>query len=278
MSERFNITQEDLHTKGSVLLYKDTKGKLFLDAQKGFFAAVERFVTVLLGQRDYKLEKIVNNLTKQQELLTSEQVNSNLDFLCGKIAKKHGIDPTTYAKVLLAEEVLFPKKHTPDQKKNGEAFFKTIAADSSIQKNLIAFQKSLPSEFSKTTHLQEVLERAHITHRWIELGLDMDLINNDYEGAKFLVKSRLIYSIVGFQNSTVEGAEKNAIKVDNTGCLLIKQQGKYVSVKDLVKKLVFDRNWQELTTKTNPEERWNYFSPNGLVPVDRWLHPEFIHV
>jgi hypothetical protein len=59
---------------------------------------------------------------------------------------------------------------------------------------------------------------------------------------------------------------------------MIKKEGNYVTVDQLSKELKYNKQREELETIDKPGEYWNYFSPDGLVAVDRWLHPEFVPV
>jgi hypothetical protein len=277
MSIPFDMKSDDL-TNMNVLVYQDKNGELFLDRKAGFLACVGRFFYKLFGVRDYHLDKIVSCFAKQTDIASSDIAKNNLTFLCGKLAKGCGIDDDTYKKVLAAEKLLRKDPINATQKVAAEAFLSQLSTDSSLQKQLGSFQAKLGKDLPEARDVQSVLERAQLTSRWTELGLDLPLFNNDYEGAKFLIKTRVIYSIIGYQNSTADGPTKHEIKVDDQNRMMIKKEGTYVVAVELEKDFTFDKEWQEIASKANRQERWNYFSPDGLVCVDRWLHPEFIPV
>ncbi|MBS0654174.1 MAG: hypothetical protein JSR46_00205 [Verrucomicrobia bacterium] len=277
MSIPFDMKSDDL-TSMNALVYQGKNGELFLDRETGFLACVGRFFYKLCGFRDYHLDKIVSCFAKQTDIASSPIATNNLAFLCGKLAKGCGIDDDTYKKVLTAEKLLRKDPIDAMQRVAAESFLSQLSTDSSLQKQLGSFQAKLGKDLPEARDVQSVLERAQLTSRWSELGLNPTLFNNDYEGAKFLIKTRVIYSIIGYQNSTADGPSKHEIKVDDQNRMMIKKEGSYVAAADLEKDFTFDKEWQEIASKADKKERWNYFSPDGLVCVDRWLHPEFIPV
>ncbi len=272
----FDVTKQQLSDQGAAHLYCDKQGQFFLDTKQGYLADVNRWVTNLLGIREYRLEKIVSRFAGTMR--QTEAGKANLDFLCKKLAKSCGIDEETYQTMLIAEDLLGHKSLQPAQKQIGEDFFKALVSSNDLQRKLISFQGKLSTDLEEAKRLQTVLERVQLTNRWTELGLDAELLKNDYDGARFLIKNRLVYSIVGFQNSSADGPSKHEIRVNDKQQLCVKQQGVYVPVAEIAKKLTFNKDWQELMSKENPDERWNYFSPDGLVPVDRWLHKELVPI
>ncbi|MBS0655096.1 MAG: hypothetical protein JSR46_04910, partial [Verrucomicrobia bacterium] len=276
MAADFDIQSVDL-LKEHALLYLDSDNKVCLDRERGFLASLGRFFYSMVGVRDYRLEKIVSCFgSSWQGICEGETGKKNLEYLCGKVAKGCGIDEVTFEKIVLAEQLL---KAPLEKEKRAlaESFFQMLSESSALQTQLGSFQAKLCT-VPEGSSLEAVLERAHYTHRWSELGLDISLFNNDYEGAKFLIQSRLIYQITGFQNSTLGGQNSHQIKTDLEGGMLIKKQGSYVAVSELIRKMEFDTARDELKTKGSEHEYWNYLSPDGLVAVDRWLHPEFVPV
>ncbi|MBS0636422.1 MAG: hypothetical protein JSS12_02830, partial [Verrucomicrobia bacterium] len=231
------------------LIYKDKKGNLYQDDQTGFIAYGRRLATTILGFRDYRLQEILKSVEP-----TTTLGHRNFSYLSEKLAKSCKINSDLFTRIL--------------NQQNG----KTSAQE---QKNIANFQSKLPKNSTIANDAAHFLERCQITSKWLELGLDQQLLDNDYEGAKFLVKTRLIYSIVGFQNSTSAGPKKHALKVDTHNHLMIKKEGRYVVCRELDKKYSFDKERQEVVSKKNPLERWNYFSPKGLVPIDRWEYTTF---
>ncbi|MBA3602824.1 MAG: hypothetical protein H0W50_04120 [Parachlamydiaceae bacterium] len=91
-----------------------------------------------------------------------------------------------------------------------------------------------------------------------------------FDDVQFLVKTNLIYSIIGLQNSTGSGSVDHVIKQDETG-LLIKKEGEWIPVKKLREALTWNSEEGELESREKSTERWNYFK-DGLVPIDRYYH------
>lgn len=120
--------------------------------------------------------------------------------------------------------------------------------------------------------LKSLIDAITIKKKWQELKLDPEWINHSFQDAAFLVKTRLIYSILGFQNSTLEGFQQNEIKVQlipglNQKELWIKKQGKWTAVSQIRKEIQWSANAHALVSKNNAVERWNYFSNQGLMPI-----------
>lgn len=108
-----------------------------------------------------------------------------------------------------------------------------------------------------------------IRKKWLDLRQDLTWLKNNFEDVKFLVQTRLIYTILGFQNSTADGAAQNAIlekgnEKQKKG-LWIKKEGEWVSISKIRQTLRWDAKEHVLISKTNPLEKWGYLSTEGLV-------------
>ena len=117
-----------------------------------------------------------------------------------------------------------------------------------------------------------------IARKWQEVRQDPALLESDYEAAKFLVQSRLIYSIVGFQNSTKDGAQKNAIRLNSAGKMTIKKNGIWTPVSQFAEKLEIDGRYNLLTDKRSRSKGWNYLSTTGLTQIDRFCFNDLVPV
>ncbi|MBS0654175.1 MAG: hypothetical protein JSR46_00210 [Verrucomicrobia bacterium] len=275
MSIPCDLSSTDLTSfEHPVLVYRDKKGDLFLDVEHDFFSPMKRFVYSLLGVRSYRLDTIVNTFAAHESPIAMR----NIEFLCSKIAKGCGIDDNTFKTVRIAEKLLQNKQIASPEKEIAEKFFTTLSENPRLQKQLTTFQAKFITNSEEAQNIERLLERARVTSKWLELGLDSTLLNNDYEGAQFLTQTRLIYSIIGFQNSTAEGKLKHTIETNAENKMMIKKQGAYVPLSRLTDELSYDKKREVLTTKDKPEERWNYFSPEGLVSIDRWFSPELVPV
>jgi hypothetical protein len=107
-----------------------------------------------------------------------------------------------------------------------------------------------------------------VAKKWNQLKLDPALLKADYESAKFLVESKLIYSILGFQNSTPKGSKNHAILLDPRKKMMIKKQGQWVPVSELKGQLKPGGNSNLFVDEQG--QAWNYISPVGLAPVNRF--------
>ena len=61
--------------------------------------------------------------------------------------------------------------------------------------------------------LEGLLDAARVRQKWSEFGFKSEWLDANFQDAAFLLKTKLIFSIVGFQNSTLKGLKKNEIKI-----------------------------------------------------------------
>src|SRR3990167_4615541 len=113
--------------------------------------------------------------------------------------------------------------------------------------------------------------------KWESLGLSLDWFAKDPEGANYLIRSRLIYSIVGFNFSA---QDQPALRLTERGLEILKE-GQFVSVTQAVMphyfRRVFGGGGKLVERQAN--KAWTYLGTGkGFVPVDRWKHTEFISV
>src|SRR5437016_5563309 len=107
MPQSFDVSARDLsQDTAQPLVYKDKKGNLYCDENKGFFAAIGRWISSIAGFRDYKLEHIIKALSNDPQAMTDLIGKKNIEFLCGKLAKSCGIQDTTYKTMVNAEKLL----------------------------------------------------------------------------------------------------------------------------------------------------------------------------
>lgn len=243
------------------LLYKTRDGHVHLENRGGFLNAICRLFYAIIGVKEYRLNRIVPGLATQEPSTLIQ--TKNIEWLNGKLAKKYGIKP----------EIL--------------EIFKKAVADPAVTQFCTGVKKDdlkKLAEFKKASlsapAVQAVLDKATAIKKFKEVGLDTSLIDKDLDGACFLVRSRLIYSIVGFRSSSAQGAENHDIKVHpKNNTLLIKMEGEWVAAKDLAKELVLsEEDGISLINKTNSKLHWLYTSPYGLMPIDRYRTPQMYPV
>lgn len=129
------------------------------------------------------------------------------------------------------------------------------------------FNISYPSFLNWGTAPQQTIEK-----KWNDLGMNPQWLIDYSDEVSFLVRTRLIYSILGFQHSTCNGLKLNEIKVlplprTNKHGLWIKKEGKWVSVARLQKTMEWKGRTQSLLSKANKAEGWCYLSDTGLTPI-----------
>lgn len=137
--------------------------------------------------------------------------------------------------------------------------------------NLLKKLNSFDNFSKESEYLTSIIKKSEIFSKWSILKLDQSLFESNYEDILFLVESRLIHSIIGLQNSTLEGKDIHGIKiVENSGEkeIFIKKDGEWVSLKQIRANIQWNSAKGILESKSNSNERWNYLI-NGLTPIDR---------
>jgi hypothetical protein len=162
-----------------------------------------------------------------------------------------------------------------------------LRTNKKFHKKVSALKAKFPKDSPEAKTLSFLLQKAHIQTKLHALGLNPALADADLKSVNLLFTSRLIYNIVGFQNTTASGAQNHAIQLDANQQILIKKEGKWVAISDIMQDLEVDKGTSltGLVEKKQPgdpddkiRQRWNYFSPDGLVPVDRYRHKELYPV
>ncbi len=119
---------------------------------------------------------------------------------------------------------------------------------------------------------------SRLKGKWSNLGLQDQWFNDDLKGATTLLVTRLIFPILGFQktrdvlDSEIRfNHEKNGIE--------IRMQGKFVLVKEKISnQFIFSKEGGGTIQHAITKKNWTYLGTNGLLPVDRWTHREFLPV
>lgn len=94
------------------------------------------------------------------------------------------------------------KKHSLNKQLSSSADIK------SIKKLKEYFDNSTP--LAKT--LSSIIDEPEIRSKWDKMGLDPNLVDKHFEDVQFLIKTRLVYSIVGMQETTSAGKTKHQIR------------------------------------------------------------------
>jgi len=162
-----------------------------------------------------------------------------------------------------------------------------LRTNKKFHKKVSSLKAKFPKDSPEAKTLSFLMQKAQVQSKLSTLGLDPALADADLKSVNLLFKTRLIYSIVGFQNTTAMGAQNHSLKLDANQNIMIKKEGNWVALPEIMQDLEVDSSTDltGLVEKKPPgdsgdkiRQRWNYFSPNGLVPVDRYYHKEMYPV
>lgn len=112
-------------------------------------------------------------------------------------------------------------------------------------------------------------EDSELMAKWNALQLTQESVN--IEDVRFMMTSKLAFSIALFKNATAQGQERHALRTVN-GTVCMKKGGEWVPLSEIRNMLEYDPTQDKLVAKTNREIVWSYLSPNGLVPFDRYKY------
>lgn len=141
-----------------------------------------------------------------------------------------------------------------------------------LETSLAAAQKKLDAH---TTEEKET--DAGIEEKWKKLGLPSSVLENHADCARFLIESKLAFTIVGYRE-TCQNPQEHNLKLDQDGHPMIKKQGQWERWETLTRELHYDAKLCRIKSRDYPGRLatvWNYFHEQGLVPVDRfnWDRP-----
>lgn len=186
---------------------------------------------------------------------------SYISSIITRVSKEFSLDKTLVEKIhKYAKGQLTPKE-------SYELFQKIQEKENSsrVKKLMQACGKSKLSN-----SIKELQEFDRSRKKWTGLKLDAAIFDRHPLDAHFLAKSRILFSIVGYQNSTQEGQEKHKIE-EGTDGLYILVEGKKKSVADLRQEFEIDMaNFCLVKKGKKDPQAWYYFG-NGLVPQDRFM-------
>ncbi len=153
------------------------------------------------------------------------------------------------------------------QKKSSSQCHALQALGPDGERVLKAISKKLPQHSDLSEKISEIRDKVSVLTTWRELSMDPSVIDTDFESVNFLVKQRLLYSIVGLHNSSSLGNQTPPFTV-REGKIYMLQDGVRVPVHSLIKAFQYDSGGLQLIdVKTRLP--WNYLLPKGLVQIDR---------
>lgn len=250
------------------LYYLDVNNSIKLDGNTGLLDTCKRKMASLLGQRNYNVFDVFN------KAVTSSTNLKNRDIVAIRqaVTKKLGITCKKTERAF--HQLFFSGKKDKQKIIHG---LSSLCMDTKLSKKLEELQKRLTENTDAKKNLSKLLEETNLKVKMKVVQLDPTRIDKHFEDYQFLFKTRLIYSILGFKNSTVAGQWEHGVleRTDQNGkgSLFIKKQGQWASVKSIREEFNWDKNEGMIATKGNSNERWNYFN-EGLVPIDRFFHHE----
>lgn len=215
-----------------------------------------------------KIEKEADELLKTANEIAAQQPPEALKGLKDTVSQlSAGFD---------GEEL---KPANAAQGKVEQDLLQEIRTNKKFAKSIIRLKKSYDKNSPEAKTLSFLLQKAQLQSKLIGLKLDPALADHDFKSVKLLFSSRLIYNIVGFQNTTPRGLADHEIKLSPEGQIMIKKEGQWVKFSKIMEDLECDKDTplRGLVEKRKPGEpenelrqRWNYYSPNGLIPVFRY--------
>lgn len=236
--------------------------------------SVFRWLKSYFDTRSYKWLDVLKNITTSSAYDLNEK---DIALICKGASKSLHIHSNAIENYIhLCREFL--ERSSNGKIDNGafslfkEEFYKHKSND---LKQLKFFHHS-NDQINKDSIVTECLNQAFFKKKWTELGLKAELADSCPDDVAFLIETRLIYSILGLQNSTENGKKEHEIQswgnLDQPILgLKIKSKNNWVKISELINTLAFDLKEGMLTSQDNLREHWNYFS-EGLIPVDRFHH------
>jgi len=230
---------------------------VYEEKKKGILHLFQRMRGVVDG-RSYSKSNVIAEIYAQAESPQSELITHLLNK-CVRVAP-------TQKKIWdeLAQALLCPDDQVNINELVNEKDFDKLAKK---------IEKALPKDSELVKKIKQIHERVNISKTWQSLKCDISLLSTDYESVRLLVKERLAYTIVGFQNSSSYGQRCKPMK-NIEGKLHILVDGVDTPVSELKERgSYYDRKLWQWYFKDRPEEPWNFYLPKGLVQIDRYSGP-----
>jgi len=132
------------------------------------------------------------------------------------------------------------------------------------EKLLDSIQKKLGATSALAKRIAEVKERVSLLVVCEKYSLPESLLETDCESVQFLLKNRLLYTIIGFQNTSENG---KSLEIRD-GKIYMPVEGIQTPVHTIINRFSYDPAHLQLVEKeTNLP--WNYLLPEGLIKADR---------
>lgn len=129
-------------------------------------------------------------------------------------------------------------------------------------------------------HRAEVQSDEAIAKKWTDLNFPAEVLQRHADCARFLIESKLAFSIAGFRE-TSQNPELHDLKLADDGHPLIKVRGEWMRWEQLKAQVLFDPESNQIRSRDYPGqivESWTYLSPQGLVRMDRVNHDHLVDI
>jgi len=227
MAKVENLNKYNAYIKNDQLVFE----------KKGPIPAAQRFFGRIRG-RSYDSVKVADVSFEQKDIRVLQQKLS-------EVGEKE--IPIELVQVIFSEKAISEVKF-----------------DTKIEKLLGSIQKKLGTTSPLAKRIAEVKERVSLRIACETYGLPESLLETDYDSVRFLLKSRLLYTIKGFENTSDNG---KSLKIKD-GKIYIPINGVQTPVQNITNRFSYDPVHIQLVEKeTNLP--WNYLLPEGLIQKAR---------
>lgn len=239
--------------------YLDCNNSIQSEASSGFYS----FFNKITNSQNYKIVHVFGKVLEAKNGLFSEMESG----IHAALSKKYKLESSCFR---YFQNLFHSALDSIDYKKNIKCLTEIVV---NFKKEFKRFHKTFQKDTAARKLSKKIIKIAKLKKKLSDFKLDVELAEDCYSDIKYLFKTDLIRSIIGFQKSTEAGKIDHALKKESISgrvCLLIKKEGCWVSVQSIKEQFYWDNDEKMHVSKDNASERWNYFH-KGLVPVDRYL-------
>lgn len=251
--------------------YVNRTGDICEDNSSGPLKGVKHKALAVVKKNNYNIEDVFTTLVEKKDTkVKPEQAR----VIVKQVGAKYKVDEQVLSQFKQAVDL---PSGSPVSQRSISQIADVVAADPKTKANFQAIGSRMHKGTQAESVVKKIMTLGALKAKLKELDLDPALADKFTEDLSFLFQTRIIYSIIGYQNTTAAGKKEHELKTANDAngnpVLLMKKQGRWVTVKAVREQFGWDNNEKMLVSKDNKNERWNYFH-NGLVPVDRFYHHE----
>lgn len=131
-----------------------------------------------------------------------------------------------------------------------------------------ALKQQMSEQIEKLSKELQENERVKIFDKWTKLGLDGALVERHFESIQWLFDTKILFSLLTFQNSPSQQADRH-LDIRDDG-LYLRRGDEWVNADELRQQIHVDPKTQRIVSKENPNEHWLYLGTTGLTKHDRF--------